>query len=412
MCTNELIGQLFTVFLVLSLGTAFGLLLEPDQNLPYPYQYGSAVIGWTYFFAWSISFYPQILHNYNRKTSSGLSVDFLLFNMVGYFCYSVFTVSMYYIPDFRYAYERRHEGNIIQVSISDVCFSIHALLLTVITWGQVIYYDGHHQIPSQCAFLTGFLFFVVCAVYILFITQDLNGGRDPWNWYTFIYFVSMTKLVATLVKYPPQIMANYELKSTVGFSINQVLLDLSGSCLSLTQLVLDCYFSGEDWSGIMGNPVKIGLSCISLTYDAILLYQHYCLYPSRRMIPPPDFSSEMSMVNSLAAATISHGPETTYYTSIQNAIDNRSSAHGHNVYTDDDYSDDDERETNIEMQRREIRRDQQRVANWNSNSSTHSNASLNSLSKYNYTLPPIYKQKQLQQLQQHQQLTDNEDENE
>jgi hypothetical protein len=27
----------------------------------------SEVVGWVYFFAWSISFYPQIFVNYNRK---------------------------------------------------------------------------------------------------------------------------------------------------------------------------------------------------------------------------------------------------------------------------------------------------------------------------------------------------------
>ncbi len=27
----------------------------------------AAITGWIYFFAWSISFYPQIFLNYNRK---------------------------------------------------------------------------------------------------------------------------------------------------------------------------------------------------------------------------------------------------------------------------------------------------------------------------------------------------------
>ena len=308
---------------------------------------------------------------------------------------------MYYIPDLRDTYEQRHKGNLIQVSISDVCFSVHALLLTIITWGQVIYYDGHHQIPSECAFMTGFFFFVACAVYILFITQGLDANKDPWNWFTFIYFIAMTKLAATFVKYPPQIAANYRLKSTIGFSVSQLLLDMTGSVLSLLQLVLDCYFSGEDWSGIWGNPVKVGLSCISLTYDAILLYQHYYLYPSRMMVPPPEFSSSLSAANSLAMGTVSHGPDTTYYTTIQNAIENNEDDGLEGGYSG---------ESNVEMQRREIGSDRQRLANWNSNSSQVSMSMSSQHSKYNFSLPKNLRPPKPQTDRQHQRLADNDDE--
>jgi len=35
----------------------------------------SIVIGWMYFFAWSISFYPQIIENFHRRR---YSIDFLI----------------------------------------------------------------------------------------------------------------------------------------------------------------------------------------------------------------------------------------------------------------------------------------------------------------------------------------------
>lgn len=41
--------------------------------------------------SWSVSFYPQVLLNFRRKTSVGLSFDFLLYNVLAFSCYSAFT---------------------------------------------------------------------------------------------------------------------------------------------------------------------------------------------------------------------------------------------------------------------------------------------------------------------------------
>ena len=44
---------------------------------------------------------------------------------------------------------------------------------------------------------------------------------------------------------------NYRRKSTVGWNIQNVLLDLSGGLLSLTQIIGDSFMK-EDWSSITG----------------------------------------------------------------------------------------------------------------------------------------------------------------
>lgn len=41
--------------------------------------------------SWSVSFYPQVLLNFRRKTSVGLSFDFLLYNVLAFSCYAAFT---------------------------------------------------------------------------------------------------------------------------------------------------------------------------------------------------------------------------------------------------------------------------------------------------------------------------------
>lgn len=43
--------------------------------------------GWLYFIAWSLSFYPQPLLNFRRKTTQGLTPDFPLLNVYGFTCY-------------------------------------------------------------------------------------------------------------------------------------------------------------------------------------------------------------------------------------------------------------------------------------------------------------------------------------
>lgn len=41
----------------------------------------SEVLGWSYFLAWSLSFWPQVQLNYRRKSVVGLSLDFPVLNV-------------------------------------------------------------------------------------------------------------------------------------------------------------------------------------------------------------------------------------------------------------------------------------------------------------------------------------------
>lgn len=63
-----------------------------------PLYHISAIVGWVYFLAWSVSFYPQIYINYKRKSVVGLNFDFLSLNIVGFVMYSLFNCGLYWIP--------------------------------------------------------------------------------------------------------------------------------------------------------------------------------------------------------------------------------------------------------------------------------------------------------------------------
>ena len=75
-------------------------------------------------------------------------------------------------------------------------------------------------------------------------------------------------------------VANYRRKSTVGWSIGQILCDFVGGVLSVAQLLLDSSLQ-NDWSGVTGNPAKFMLGNISILFDVVFMVQHYVLYGSR-----------------------------------------------------------------------------------------------------------------------------------
>ena len=93
--------------------------------------------------------------------------------------------------------------------------------------------------------------------------------------------------MVTLVKYMPQVWVNYKRKSTKGWSIWQILFDMTGGVLSILQLVIDSSLQA-DWSGLIGNPVKLGLGNVSIFFDVIFITQHYILYAKQSELDAGD----------------------------------------------------------------------------------------------------------------------------
>ena len=84
-------------------------------------------------------------------------------------------------------------------------------------------------------------------------------------------------MAVTFCKYLPQLWLNYKRRSTVGWPVDNILLDFTGGALSTLQLILDCA-NQDDWSGISGDVVKFGLGVTSMVFDVLFLVQHYVLY--------------------------------------------------------------------------------------------------------------------------------------
>ena len=77
----------------------------------------------------------------------------------------------------------------------------------------------------------------------------------------------------------------------MGWSIDQILMDLVGGILSVAQLVIDSSLQ-NDWSGITGNPVKLGLGNISMFFDVVFMLQHYVLYRGAQKVEEDGLDSE------------------------------------------------------------------------------------------------------------------------
>lgn len=235
----------------------------------------NAVIGWIYFVAWSVSFYPQVYLNWRRQSVIGLNFDFLAYNITGFIAYGLFNIGMFWIPSIQHEYFAKHPDAVVNpVQDNDVFFTIHAILLTFITILQCLFYERGDQkvsLVSKVILSCTWMFAAVALIVTLCHTI---------TWLTYLYYFSYIKIGVTLIKYIPQAYMNYRRKSTVGWSIGNILLDFTGGSLSILQMFLLAY-NNDDWSSIFGDFTKFGLGAISILFDFLFMVQHYCLYPSK-----------------------------------------------------------------------------------------------------------------------------------
>ena len=231
----------------------------------------SIIIGWIYFFAWALSFYPQIYQNWERKSVVGLNFDFLALNTVGYWCYTIYNFGMFSVKIIQEEYRNEEGTVVIPVKLNDLAFSSHGIFACLITILQCLVFNrGGQKMSKTCwAILAGIGLYtfsiLLCKYFGVLIWLDC-----------LIYF-SYVKIFVTIVKYIPQAYMNYRRKSTDGWNIILVLLDLTGGVFSSAQMILDGY-NFNDWSSLTGNPTKFGIALVTYVFDFIFILQHYVWY--------------------------------------------------------------------------------------------------------------------------------------
>ncbi|KAI9671043.1 MAG: hypothetical protein M1831_005128 [Alyxoria varia] len=194
----------------------------------------------------------------------------------------------------------RHPQSEPSVRLNDFVFALHGTVLVLVVlsqfwplpWGFRIekYQSPSRLMLAACTACVGY-----ALATILIVTSNTNHNRHTLvghlEWLDVVYAFGNVKLFATTCKYIPQVWVNFKRKATYGFSIEAILLDLTGGVLSIMQLLLDGW-DRTDWSAVTGNPAKFVLGNISIFFDAIFILQHYYLYRQKNMLEERQASNE------------------------------------------------------------------------------------------------------------------------
>jgi cystinosin len=141
------------------------------------------------FLCWSVSFYPQPILNFRRRSTQGLAIDFPVCNTLGFAAYTISTAAFLFSSTIRSQYAFRHPASPEPtVRFNDFAFAAHALLLCVITYSQFFpklwgFKVGARQRSSRVV-LGVFWGSIVAILTIIAIvrTQGHDGGYDPEGW--------------------------------------------------------------------------------------------------------------------------------------------------------------------------------------------------------------------------------------
>ncbi|KAL5057327.1 hypothetical protein RYX36_028931 [Vicia faba] len=232
-------------------------------------------LGWFAFVCWSISFWPQVILNFRRKSVVGLNFDFVLLNLTKHSSYLIYNASLYFSSAIQKQYKHKYgEKEMIPVAANDVAFSIHAVLLTAVSLSQIAIYDRGSQKVSKIAWAIVSVAWTVAAVCFFVALHNHH-----WLWLLSIF--TTIQVTMTVVKYIPQAVMNFKRKSTDGWSIENILLDFSGGVANYLQMAMQS-IDQSSWVNFYGNIGKLLLSLVSIFFDILFIIQHYVLYPERK----------------------------------------------------------------------------------------------------------------------------------
>lgn len=107
----------------------------------------ASVVGWIYFVIWSLSFWPQNVQNYRRRSVVGYNLDFAAINVTGFLFYFFFNAGLFWSDRVHEQYEERFPRSEIPVELNDVIYSAQAALATGVTLVQCYVYEVSVALP-------------------------------------------------------------------------------------------------------------------------------------------------------------------------------------------------------------------------------------------------------------------------
>ncbi|CAK56546.1 unnamed protein product (macronuclear) [Paramecium tetraurelia] len=211
------------------------------------------------------------------QSVKGIAFEFLALNLTGYLFLSAYSLSGY-LKGGENGWP--FTGNI---TLQDLIFALHSVVITILTILQTAYYYKKEDNPGVSLWCI-IVLIILWAQAILYIILTCIFGWEvifTQEKLNVLYWMGYEKLFVTLIKNIPQVYLNYKRKSTVGWSIFNILLAFIGGILSFLQMLID-QINGKSANLVDMNIVKFILSWIVLGFDLIFMFQHYVLYNPKR----------------------------------------------------------------------------------------------------------------------------------
>jgi cystinosin len=152
----------------------------------------SQIFGWIYTTSWSLSFYPQPLLNFRRKSTSGTTIDFPIINVLGFLAYFTSNAAFLYSPVIREQYALRNRGLTPTVEFNDLAFAGHAVILSILTYTQffpwIWGFDKNGRRGNGATISKGIMCISIGCITGVVITAIIVGSspredvRNGWAW--------------------------------------------------------------------------------------------------------------------------------------------------------------------------------------------------------------------------------------
>lgn len=165
------------------------------------------------------------------------------------------------------------------LNANDVAYTVHGLVCVMVIYYQVHFTDYKRTLAqSHVSKYSKILLSVVIMFCLAIVGSVLLQGKDSrFKLLDVAEILGYVKVCMSTSKYIPQLIYNHRRRSTKGWAMNSMILDIIGGLSSLAQLFLDGYVN-HDIGSVWGNTAKLSLAVVTMTFDMLFLFQHYVLF--------------------------------------------------------------------------------------------------------------------------------------
>lgn len=176
-----------------------------------------------------------------------------------------------------------HDSDLRQYPLikpNDVAYTLHGLACVVTVFFQAHFLDYKQTRAQQhlSVYTRVLLYSVIAFCSAMVLGAVLIPTSMPLQLLDVAEILGTVKVCMSISKYIPQLIHNHRRKSTKGWAMNAMALDIIGGLSSLGQLFLDGYIN-HDVGAVWGNTSKLALAIVTMSFDMMFMFQHYVLFP-------------------------------------------------------------------------------------------------------------------------------------